>query len=318
MDGSSSGSRTHTSDNDDTTTTTTTTAALSQQPTHSQSVEEQEVNRVLMELQQRTKRFQERGEHLLHQAKQRSTQNEGMVKRYTSTRQKLQIIFAEIQKQLGVIKRLIISLRHKSGSLLQEIETTIDQALRLLRQLQQILDQLKTKRVHKEFATSSPSASLSASSGTSGSLVSKRTLYDFVNVGSVTELQQQADGKLAELRDVEMLAKRILEQVDEQYDEVVSGSQALLQNMHEVNGGSASAVPAIVGALPSTTSSTSIVPAVGQTPPSPSNDAEIRSMSNIVLNIASLDSKIQHILRNPVLASAVDLEGTCLFVCLHH
>jgi hypothetical protein len=80
----------------------------------------------MITLQMNAKQALLESEELLKQAtKQTNSYAEQYGKRSSGMQQKLQIIFAEIQKQLGVIKRLVGSLSLKNNQLLDAISGTI-------------------------------------------------------------------------------------------------------------------------------------------------------------------------------------------------
>lgn len=162
--------------------------------------EEGEVHGLLLQLSKVAKQRLEQGEQKLLQAKKRDQEYVEFCKRYTATQQKLSIIFAEIQKQLGVIKRLVLSLGAKNRSLLGEIEKIRQYQEQCIEELKIVLMMLHKKPLHPQLISASSTHSVSSNMSSSGISQDRRTLFDFVNIESVTDLQQKAENELQEMR----------------------------------------------------------------------------------------------------------------------
>lgn len=231
-------------------------------------------------------------EQLLRQATLRDQQCIEQNRRYTVTRQKLQIIFAEIQKQLGVIKRLMLSLRHKNGTLLENIAKTRAAEEQNLSNLQRILEQLQGVHVHPNLVGSGTMHEEGGKPTCNTLLLlagdGKKTLYDFVNLESVVSLQVQAETEIKEKRTIETQAQVVLQQVDEQFRDITQNSEKLLGNMNEVNHNE---TPSAIG--------------VGSGGKSV-NDMEIKSMGTIVMEITGLHDRIQYVINEPKFSSVAD------------
>jgi hypothetical protein len=169
-------------------------------PNHFSAHEDEgEIHQLLLKLSHDAKHKLEQGEQKLLQAKKRDQEYIDFCKRYTQTQQKLSVIFAEIQKQLGVIKRLVFSLGAKNRSLVAEIEKARQYQEQCIAELKRVLDTLRQKPLNAQLFNSG-TMQTSSDSLTTSVIQEKKNLFDFVNIESVTDLQQRAENELQEMR----------------------------------------------------------------------------------------------------------------------
>lgn len=215
------------------------------------------------------------------------------LKKYFPLQKRFNVAYEEIQKQLGVIKRLVLSLRSKNSNLLDAIENTRKNQESTINSLRDILNLLKEKKLNHHLVLLSTqiqpeNLDFSGISQKRRSIpTEKKTLYDFVNIDSVNSIQQQAENELNEMKNIESLGKTILKSVDEQYDDIMKGSEKLMNDMRDVNTNN---------------------PVQDLTEPKELNIKEIREAGTIVLEVAGHYDRIQHILNNPNLMSSVDIK----------
>jgi hypothetical protein len=263
--------------------------------------EEGEIHVLLLKLSQTAKQRLEQGEQKLLQAKKRDQEYIDFCKRYTATQQKLSVIFAEIQKQLGVIKRLVLSLGAKNRTLLGEIEKVRQYQERCIDDLKNVLDMLQQKPLQAQLVGTASIQSMSSDMSVSGIAQDKRTLFDFVNIESVSDLQQRAENELQEMRNIEALGLTILQQVDEQFREISQSSTKLFESNEDAMSLQQDfALPPLSPRHRHTHSQEGLI---HQTAPQQVvldvtlNNAEIKAMGNIVLEIAGHFDRLKHVLR---------------------
>jgi predicted kinase len=254
--------------------------------------EEGEIQVLLLKLSQIAKQRLEQGEQKLLQAKKRDQEYIDFCKRYTATQQKLSVIFAEIQKQLGVIKRLVLSLGAKTRTLLGEIEKVRQYQEQCIDDLKNVLDMLQQKPLHAQLVGTASTHSMSSDMSVSGIAQDKRTLFDFVNIESVSDLQLRAENELQEMRNIEALGLTILQQVDEQFRDITQSSAKLF----ETNEDAMSFQHDFLPPLSPRQRHQEVIQTV-QSLDISLNNAEIKAMGNIVLEIAGHFDRLKHVLR---------------------
>ncbi|KAL9650735.1 hypothetical protein ABK040_001789 [Willaertia magna] len=270
------------------------------------SVNEQQIKEKLQQLIKDAKIYAKKAEQLLLEAKRKEQEYGLLCSRYSGTQQKLQILFSEIQKQLGVVKRLVLTLRHKNKILLSDISQYKTFQETSLMELGQVLETLKRKALHSQLSISQGKQQLLRST-------EKKSLFDFVNIESVTQLQQQACTELKRITLIERKGNEILQDVDLQFDDVQRNSELLMN---------------LTGKTDSITTSTNdeqMVQSSNDNSPQLNinflqnltenaisddmnlNQQDIFSMTNIVLEIAGHNDRLQHLL-NPVFYSSIDFD----------
>jgi len=238
----------------------------------------------------------QRCEQELRQITVRDQQCNENNKMYLSLKQKLQTIFADIQKQLGVIRQLVTKLRQKTTSLIDSEQKQKVEYEKTLSYLKDMLEKLKMIQIHQELIVSSEAS------------IDKKTLYDYVNVESVTSLVSQAEAEINAMSKIDEDAKLILRQTDEQYTEVSNVNdklQADLALLYKIENEAPVSSLKLSQNLGSSSASNLSNSSSSQ---KSVNDAEIKAMSNITLEITGLQDRIQHIISNPVYSSAVDIK----------
>lgn len=279
-------------------------------PNHFEGYDDEgEVHVLLLRLSQIAKQRLEQGEQKLMQAKKRDQEYIDFCKRYTATQQKLSIIFAEIHKQLGVIKRLVLSLGAKNRTLLGEIEKIRQYQEQCIDELKVVLDLLEQKPLHPKLIAAASNASVTSNMSTSSSVTQeKKTLFDFVNIESVTDLQQRAENELLEMRNIESLGTTIMQEVDEQFRDISQSSSKLFESNEEaLSLQQDSALPPPLSPR-SKRSHESVTQQQTMVMDVALNNIEIKAMGNIVLEIAGHYDRLKHVLSNPVFSSTIDTE----------
>jgi hypothetical protein len=140
---------------------------------------------------------------------------------------KLSLVYSEVSKQLHVIKRLLLSLKSKSDNLLKEIHVTRMNWEACLSSLGTTLHTLQQKPLHEIFRRQK-----SINENAVNSIHEKRTLFDFVNIESVNELQRRANAEIEEISRTENAAVSIVKQVEQQLLDLNTSIQNMI---HYVN-----------------------------------------------------------------------------------
>ncbi|KAL0485443.1 autophagy-related protein ATG17 [Acrasis kona] len=272
--------------------------------TYTNPDDETEVQTLLSKLSNRSKQRLDQAEQKLMQAKKRDQEYIEYCKKYTVTQTKLSVIFSEIQRQMGVLKRLVISIGGKSKAMLGEIEKFRMYQETCIYELTIVLERLQKKPLHSQLVNSQTTASSS---------LDKKTLFDFVNIESVTDLKLRAEEELNETKGIEQLANTILVEVDDQFREISQSSRKLFESNPEImsayqegfnlsTSSSHRRTPSQDLALHDASTQQNISTEVDL------NKNEIKAMSNIVLEVAGHHDRLKHVLSNPVFSSTIDVE----------
>jgi hypothetical protein len=162
------------------------------------------INYIVMDrdVQQTLQEHVSKSEQILLQTQTRVKQFSKYVNSHSSTQSKLGFISSEITKQLVIIKRLIITLRGKTSDLVHDINTTRKSMELCIDELEKVLQHLKQKPLHSIFRTTTTS-NIHPPTTTSSNIdkkEDKRSLFDFVNIESVSELQRRAQQEIIEMK----------------------------------------------------------------------------------------------------------------------
>jgi hypothetical protein len=136
----------------------------------------------------------------------------------TSKKQKLLRVFNEIQKQTIVIQNLVFSLKSKIKKIITAIGDFKLNADKSVVSLKSILERLSEKKLH---------AFLSFKPINMEETIEKNTLFDFVNIQSVNDLQTQSIEEINEISAIEVSVKDILIQIEEEFVKISKSSSKI-------------------------------------------------------------------------------------------